>query len=155
MIFKLLHTFTHFFSHLHPLFTHDEISYPNMGQSHHFWCPKACTMASESKFEIIRVILPMIRARGPQSPLQELEWWPKGAMSVLKFIIRERIFKGVQFISIWSFRTYGICCHRSYPDEIHSKRICNLNLNNNKTEVLTTSVYFQPKLSGSPWWRAI
>ena len=39
-----------------------------MGHSYPFRCLKACTLARESKYEIIGVIQPLIRAKGPQKP---------------------------------------------------------------------------------------
>ena len=66
----LSHTFTHS-SHIF------HIIWANIGKSCNFWCLKACTLAGESKYEIMRVIQPLIRVTGLQKrgQRQELEWW--------------------------------------------------------------------------------
>ena len=49
-----------------------------MGQSYQFWYLKACSLAWESKYEIIREAEGL--SEGPKalkSPLQELQWWPR------------------------------------------------------------------------------
>ena len=59
----------------HTLFTQYGLIWPNMGQSYHFWCLQACSLAGESLQEIIRVIQLLLRAMGlgnrGQMPLQK------------------------------------------------------------------------------------
>ena len=73
------HTFFLTPSHtLHTLFTQFELFWPNLGEPYNFWCLKACAQAGKSKWEIVRVIQPLMRVPGPQKIGKKPLRWAEG-----------------------------------------------------------------------------